>query len=65
MRDSCNNGFQSFTQSGPKFLDLPPPRACILRAIRYWGVGKVKFTRLPTIMLHREHQYCLNHLLGS
>jgi len=37
--------FQGITQSDPNSLDLSPPRAHILRAITYWGVAKVEFTR--------------------
>ena len=35
-----------FMQSDPNSLDLPPPRAHILKVITCWGVAKVEFTRL-------------------
>ena len=51
-----------FTRSGPKSLDLPPPHACILKAITCWRVAKIKFTRLCSsqeTLLHNMYCWCI------
>ena len=41
-----------FMQSGPKSLDLPPPRVRIMKVITCWGVAKVELTRLCTLAVN-------------
>jgi len=51
-----------FTRSGPKSLDLPPPHACIPKAITCWRVAKTKFTRLCSsqeTLLHDMYCWCI------